>query len=320
MTGLAAPNWLPEGRKGAVCLSLDDVHPARATDDYEAGGDLLDGVLGRLEWLLDRHPQLRATLFVTPDWRERSVVPTRRGRAAIPVLRDVTHLTPPLRRGTLRLDRHPAFCRHLRRHPRYEIAVHGLTHCAPGPRPPHEFAGLSVARARRRLRRSRELFARAAVPATAGFAPPGWVLTESLARALPDTGFTWVAAARDVVTPIAPGALTAMSGPHGLSLFHPQPIAAGRLVHLPVNFQATSPDERALAVLDCGGLLSIKAHAIKDALGHVALDGLDRRYAARLDGLFARLEDTCGDELWWTTMGAVAGRAREAAPPLARPA
>jgi peptidoglycan/xylan/chitin deacetylase (PgdA/CDA1 family) len=311
VTPATSPGWLPDGRSAAVCLSVDDVHPARSTDGYEAGGDLLDGVLGRLEWLLERHPQLRPTLFVTPNWRESSAVPTRRTWARVPVLREHIHLAPRQGRCTMRLDRHPGFCRHLREHPRYEIGVHGLTHCAPGRRPPLEFDRLGAARTRRRLRRARALFRDAEVATADGFAPPGWSLTAALARGLVDAGFTWVAAARDLITPIARGAVTAMSGPNGLSLLDPQPIAGGRLMHIPVNFQATSADDRALEVLRCGGLLSIKAHATGSAMGHVALDAFDRSYAKRLDRLFMRLEDELGDELWWTTMGRVAARARD---------
>jgi hypothetical protein len=83
-------------------------------------------------------------------------------------------------------------------------------------------------------------------------------------------------------------------------------------VHIGANFQATSDEQRALAILDCGGLLSIKAHAIKDALGHIALDGLDDAYCEMLDRLFERLAVRYGDALWWTTMGEVAERAWQA--------
>ena len=311
IVGLMAA-WLPEGYRGAVCLSIDDVTPARSSDDYEMGGDLLDGVLGQLEWLFERHPRLRATLFVTPDWRERSPVPTRRTLAAVPLVRDHVHLTPPRRRASLRIDRHPAFAKHLREHTRYEVAVHGLTHLARGRRPPMEFERSGRRRARRRLARARSLFAAAAIPTVPGSAPPGWALPDAVAQGAADAGLLWVAAARDLRTPICANARTAMSGPHGLSLLHPQPIAGGRLIHLPVNFQATSEDERAYAVVDHGGLLSIKAHAVKDALGHVALDGLDREYARRLDVLFASLEERYGRALWWTTLGAVAERAAPA--------
>ena len=73
-----AARWLPSGKTAAVCFSVDDIHPSTSTDPYEAGGDLGRGALGRLARLLDRHPKLRATLFVTPDWRPLGPHPTRR--------------------------------------------------------------------------------------------------------------------------------------------------------------------------------------------------------------------------------------------------
>jgi len=307
--------WLPAGRTAAICLSVDDVHPGRSSDHYEAGGDMAAGVLGRLARLLERHPQLRATLFVTPEWRERSPVPTRSRLARVPVVRDHVHLTPPLPRGTMRLDRHPAFVEYLRHGP-FEIAVHGLSHLARGSRPPLEFARTSHAGARRRLRRARALFAACGLEASAGFCPPGWELPAELERALAREDFRWVSAARDIHTPIARDARTAMSGPRGLSLLAPQTIAGGRLVHLPVNFQATSDDARADAILACGGLLSIKAHAVKDACGHISLDGLDDAYCDRLDVLFERLRARHGEGLWWTTMDELATHVcRQAATP-----
>ncbi len=35
--------WLPEGKRAAVCFTIDDVHPATSEDHYEAGGDLEKG-------------------------------------------------------------------------------------------------------------------------------------------------------------------------------------------------------------------------------------------------------------------------------------
>jgi peptidoglycan/xylan/chitin deacetylase (PgdA/CDA1 family) len=304
----ACDGWLPPGKVAAVCLSLDDVHPGRSTGDYEAGGDLAAGVLGRLERLLELHQPLRATLFVTPAWRERSPVPTRRRLARLPVGRNVLHLAPRLGRKVMRLGRHPEFGAYLRGRPCFELAVHGLYHVARGARPTDEFAGLGVARARRRLRRARWLFERAGLSVEPGFCPPGWALPPALARALAAEGFRWVSAARDLDTPVDPSARTGVSGLPGALLLAPEWLGARQLVHFPVNFQATSSDARAEGILAAGGLLSVKAHAVKDALGHIALDGLDEAYCARLDRLFGRLRGRYGDALWWTTMGEISAR------------
>src|SRR5206468_3686930 len=122
------PGWLPRGKRAAVCFSIDDVHPGKKTDYYEAGGDLDRGQLGHLSWLLERHPQLRATLFTTADWREISPVPTRKLLAQIPYLRDYFYLAKILRAGAMRLSRHTEFVQYLKQLPRVEIALHGLNH------------------------------------------------------------------------------------------------------------------------------------------------------------------------------------------------
>ena len=123
-----------------------------------------------------------------------------------------------------------------------------------------------------------------------------------------DAGLTFIASARDVTTTVSDGALTGMSGMRGVSLIHPQLVHAGRLVHICSNFQATSPIDRALAIIESGGLLAIKAHIIKNALGHTMLDGLDETYRNYLDLVFTILENRYGDRLSWTSMGAVAAR------------
>ncbi|MGH9247598.1 MAG: DUF2334 domain-containing protein [Acidimicrobiales bacterium] len=301
---------MPEGRKAAVCFTIDDIHPGRSTDAYEAGGDMGAGALGHLEWLLDRHPDLNVTLFATADWRELSPFPTRRLIGRIPVLRDNLYLTRTLRRGTMRLDRHLEFVTYLRSLPRTEIALHGLHHVHRGASVQVEFQDQSAAACAAALREAMGIFAAADLPAPTGMTPPGWQLTTALADAMVTVGLTYVASARDVVTSVSPVATTAMSGRHGVSLIYPELIEAGRLVHLPSNVQATSPIDRALDIADHGGLVSVKAHIVKRAFGHVHLDGLDELYRNYLDLLFGELRRRYGEELWWPTMGEVAHHVR----------
>lgn len=300
-------SWLPDGFDAAVCFSVDDLHPGRSDTHYEAGGELDAGVLGRLAWLAERHPRLRITLLVTPDWRELSPVPTRKRLAALPVAASRLPLAPRLPRGAMRLDRHRAFADYLAKS-KYELAVHGLYHFARGHRPPAEFAQLGFLRARRRLRRARRLFERAGLKVEPGFAPPAWQLPPALQRALAAEGFRWTMSARDLHTPIGAAAQTAGSGLQGADLIRPQRIADGRLVHVPTNIQAPPDEERAHRIVQHGGLVSIKAHAVGKALGYVSLDGLDDRHVARLDRFIAQLEDRYGDRLWWASVGEVARR------------
>ena len=301
-------SWLSPGKTACVCISIDDVHPGRSTDAFEAGGDLGAGALGHVEWLLERHPQLRVTLFVTPDWRETAGRPTRRLLAGIPWVRDRAFLAPVLPSGSMRLDRHPAFVTYLRSLPGVEVALHGYQHVHKGRSIPVEFQEQSEQQCVAMLQAGCEVFSAAGLPVPSGIAPPGWNAPAALIAAAGRVGLTYIASARDVVTPVSPGAVTAMSGICGVPLLQPAPLGGAGVIHIPTNFQATSPPERAYQILDAGGLLAIKAHIIKHSQGHISLDGMDHAYRHYLDMLFRDIENRYGDLVWWASMAEVADR------------
>lgn len=288
-------SWLPPSKRAAVCFSVDDVHAAPAARQ----------ALGHVEWLQERHPQLRVTLFTTPDWRTLDPYPTSRFLARIPLVRDHVFTVAVHPRGTFRLDRHEDFCAFLRQWSGAEIALHGLHHVRTGLRPVLEFEGRGTAQCRVILEEAMSLFARARVPIVRGMTPPGWHAPPPLLRAMHETGLTFVASARDLETPVAEGAVANGSGLRGVPLFRPERIEPG-LLHIPTNFQATSPIERALAVLDAGGLLSIKAHLLVESGAYRALDGLSPEYHEYLHRLFSTIEERYGEAIWWTSMGELA--------------
>lgn len=303
-----AASWLPRHKRAAVVFSVDDVHPAGASAPYEAGGALGRGALGRLERLLEAHPRLRVTLFVTPDWRPISVLPTRKLLGCTPLLRSRAMLAPTWKRSAMRLDRHPDFVAYLRSLPRSEVAAHGLHHAHPGPRVTVEFQRQSRATCAAMLRRARGIFEDAGLPLCPGFQPPGWQAPPNLIAALGEAGFAFLSSARDLDTPVAPEARCAGSGLQGVPMLRPAWLQPGGPLHLPVNFQATSRRERAFEIVEAGGLISIKAHVAKHMLGHVMRDGLDDAYVADLDALFGELEQRYGDALWWTSMDEIHAR------------
>jgi hypothetical protein len=300
--------WLPDGKRAAVCFTIDDVHPGTSKHAYEAGGDLERGALGHVAWLLDRQPQLQVTLFVTADWREISPVPTRKLLQRVPGVRERVMLARIHPRGTLRLDRHPAFVEYLGQLPRTELGLHGLHHVHPGPSLTVEFQDRSESECRDRLEEALRIFEAAGLPRPTGMTPPGWDAPPLLLKAMARLGFHYVASARDIVTPISPEATTRMSGMRDVSLIRPQPVADGALLHIPSNFQATSTLERAREIVQAGGLVAVKGHIVKNAMGHIALDGIDREYCAFLDQLFRALDEEFGDSLWWCSMGELAAR------------
>jgi hypothetical protein len=303
-------HWLPEGKRAAVCFSIDDVHPSSSVDGYDAGGSLGDGALGRVERLLGEHPQLRVTLSVTPEWRPIQLV--RKGvLSRLPVVASrVYHvdLNPP---GHFRVDRFPEFVAYLNGLPRTDVAIHGLHHVHRGSRFAVEFQNQSYEECVAIVHTASTIFALAGLRFVRGFVPPGWQLPPPLKRALDDSGFSFVCSARDIRTEIRRGAKNGMSGLRGVSLLEPE-LIGDSLVHVPTNFQATSDLSRAERIVECNGLLSIKAHIFKEAGGHTMVDGLDDAYADRLSSLLTRLETAYGDSLWWASLDEVAERTRAA--------
>jgi predicted deacetylase len=323
MSLMECQGWLPSGKRAAVCFNVDDIHPATSRDEFDAGGDLGSGALGNVERLLDRHPQLRVTLFVTPDWRLRSLVPTRGWLTRVPLLRERIHWAPLTPRSHFRVDRFPAFVAYLNALPRTECALHGLNHAHPGPRMAAEFQQQSRQECAALLQQARQIFAVAGLRHVPGFAAPAWSTPPALCEALADADFHYLTSARDLDTPISSGARTAGSGLRGAPLLQPVWIrcASGddvthaesgpaRLVHIATNFQATSSIERAHAIIEAGGLLSIKAHIFKSGGGMTMLDGLDADYCEYLGRLWSELERSYGDALWWTSLAEIATRCR----------
>lgn len=306
------PDWLPAGKTAAVCFSIDDVHPASSRDDYETGGDLGAGALGRVENLLRQHQELQVTLFVTPNWRPKGLVRRLSPLTYIPGLREKAiwpTVHPP---DKMRLDRHPEFVAYLNRMPRIEVAMHGLHHLHAGPRFAVEFQEQSRDECADMLRTGVGIFDAAGLQHSGGFQPPAWNMPDALAAALGDLQFSYVSSGRDLHTPVTSGALTDMSGLRGVSLIYPQHLPADDLLHFSANFQASSTPQRAFDIIDCGGLLSIKAHIFKSGGGHTMIDGMDDLYCNYLDLLFSTLEQRYGDSLWWTSMGEISKRLRTA--------
>ena len=304
-------NWLPPGKTAAVVFTIDDIHPGTSRDAYEAGGDLAEGQLRFVLRLLAEHPQLRATLFATADWRATQPSLSRPLLMRIPFLREIWCDLNTLPQGTMQLDKFPDFVDFLKNLPRVEIGLHGLSHTRRG-HPSHvEYLTASEPECQQSLASIVEIFQRAGLPFVPGMTPPGWHLSPALANAMKQAGLTFVGSSRDLNTPIGADARSQMSGITGVSLLEPEWVHGG-LLNFTTNYQATSSLARAEAIIGHGGLLAIKAHIVKRAGTYVAIDGLDERYCDQLHALFARLE-ALGNALWWTTMGEIAANCVAAA-------
>jgi len=306
------PQWLPRGKTAAICFSIDDVHPSTSQDAYEAGGDLAAGALGRLAQLQRRHPLLKATLGVTPDWRLDSLVPDAGLLRRLPWIGRRVPWTRQHPAGHFRLDRHPRLVAYLNSLERCEVVLHGLSHAHTGPHWAVEFQDQSEEECGAILERALEIFHAAKVRFVRGFVPPAWNAPAALIAALARLQFEFLLSARDIRTEISADAVTAMSGLRHVSLIYPEVVARHGLVHVSCNFQATSSFERAVRILELGGLLHVKAHIFKAGGGHRMLDGLDELYCNYLDLLFTHLDRHFGSGLWWASVSEVAARLRGA--------
>jgi hypothetical protein len=303
-TRLGPIQWYRPGKAAAVVLSVDDVFPGTSQSAYDSGGDLENGGLGRLLWLLERHRQLQLTLFVTPDWRRISAVADRFWRH-LPWLESRLYLARVLPKGTMDLRNHPEFVAFLNAMPRTEIAVHGLHHINRGHSISVEFRNKDRGACAAVLSEAMRIFEESGLNYVRGLQPPGWDCELALQEACRDVGFGWVASARDIATPVSKNARTAMSGLRGVSMLYPERIAPN-LLHISTNFQATSVPDRAFEILDAGGVLSIKAHISKHVPGHSHLDGVDDLYVNYLDCLFDSIEQRYGEAIDWTTLDQLA--------------
>lgn len=302
MKGLSYPG----GKHAIVVISFDDVFPAYSVDGYYTSRNLEDSYLGHLSTLLKKHPKLLVTLFTVPDWREKNPFPSRWWLSRIPVLNKHCYLSPTWSESTLSLERHPEFCNYLRSLPRVEIAIHGLHHVSKGQPIFQEFHNLGVNECLRRLKRAEAIFELAGLPYVKGFAPPGWDVSPELLQALNTQKYEYLASARDLETEITPDAVSNGSGIHGLPLLYPARFPNTDIIHVPTNWSITSTYERADRILELGGVLSIKGHAVKQGFGFTSVDGFDEAYLDYLDKLFTYIEIKWGEALWWTTMGDLA--------------
>jgi Uncharacterized protein conserved in bacteria (DUF2334) len=297
-------NWLPINKKAAICFTIDDLHPAKLVEHgYDAGGDLNNGVFGKVNWLLERHPKLKVTLFTTADWREISPFPTRKLLAKIPWIRDWFYLAKIQPKGTFQLDKFNDFSNFYSNHNQVEMALHGLHHCHKGIKIPVEFQKQSYQKCNAMISQMLQIFDNSRIKYVKGFTPPAWNASKNLLDALINNKVDFLASARDIISPISKDAINKMSGYPDISILYPEYINDKKMVHFPSNFQATNAYDRAFEIIENNGLLSIKAHVIKNAFGHISLDGVDDTYMQYLDKLLTEIETKYGDQIWWTTMG-----------------
>ncbi|WP_162126244.1 DUF2334 domain-containing protein [Flavobacterium phycosphaerae] len=246
------------------------------------------------------------TLFTTADWRETHAFPTRKLLAKIPKVRDQFYLAKRLKKGTMSLENHPDFVVFLNGMKQTELAYHGLYHIHKGLKIPVEFQNQTREEFEKIITEMERIFDASKINYVKGICPPGWNAPEALLDTLVAHHFDYVASSRDVLTAVSKEAKCNMSGIKGVPLLYPTLLKENKIVHIPSNFQVNSTLDRAEEIIANEGLISIKAHIIKQVGSYTALDGVDDLYMNYLDVLLTLLEQKHGEDLWWTSMGEIA--------------
>ncbi len=174
-------------------LSIDDVHPESSAFISDCGGDKEQGKFRFLLDLLEEFPNMKITLFVTPDWTDK---PNDYGLKRL--IKKVLKLkyTNKWEDSPFRLDKHPEWCNWLGSYVDkgvFELGIHGYNHHnINGVAVNHsmEFIGLSYSECVRRVRLSEEIFRNAGLRFSKVFRPPGWGTTYDLLKALRKLGYS----------------------------------------------------------------------------------------------------------------------------------
>ncbi|MFH1285259.1 MAG: DUF2334 domain-containing protein [Candidatus Micrarchaeota archaeon] len=275
----------PKNCKAALNINVDDVHPESASDIADCSGEQDEGVFRFLTLLGDEFPELKMTLFVTPEWRYKKFAGRWRRKLDF-VFGSKYELWDETK---FRLDLHPEWCSWLRektRKGKFEIAVHGLNHYSPRYPYSAEFQGASYEESNAKLEKAEAIFADAKLPFVRGFRTPGWGVSSGLLQALKEREYEFVSCypnARE---------LSAVEG----------------IVHVPQNWDATHLVAEARNIVKSGGLLSIKAHITKKYGSDRIANGLDEVSYAKIRKL---LQDVYSWDVWFASMKEIAEFAKK---------
>lgn len=239
-----------------IVLGLDDIHPEKAADGTDCGGDMDGGVLGKLFGLMEEFRSLRATLFVTPDWMYLPQPDWRRGLSKFLGINLESKSWPE---GRFRLDNFPEWCSWLdsKMHEgSVSLALHGLHHFQNMYSYSAEFACLSEEEAAGRIKLAEMIVGRSRLVFTKVFRPPGWGSNQALMKVLKHAGYA-IAGSSGVHDRVSSGVCSS-GGIRGTNLLRPQ--VADGVMNVPANCSILAGKERVDELIAAGGHVVLHGH------------------------------------------------------------
>jgi peptidoglycan/xylan/chitin deacetylase (PgdA/CDA1 family) len=315
----------PHGNQAAFTITVDDVHPEGSSDEegIDYGGDMDQGNFRFLNTLIERRPYLKITLFVIADSVAR---PDYVGWKVLsrldPIVSRLARVSPRLVRSTrammsrqrsyeqsryrLDLEEHGKWRDWLASKVRtgnFEVVPHGLNHHnARHENSSMEFVGLSLEESMRRLLEMEQIFESASIPYTRGFRPPGWGTSQELLESLQKLRYVFLAGSADFKTDIRSSSTAAGVGLKSVQLAFPSKYAPYSFVTFCANCNTSAP-ERAIGVIEAGGLALFQTHIAKTVFG---LEAVSRKFINVVSRLLDLFEREYAGRIWFASLGEIA--------------
>lgn len=258
---------------GKIVFGIDDVCPQKAGDaGKDFGGDLEEGVLGKLIDFAKEFPKIKYTLFITPNYVFRAQIRyfslVQKTAKKFFGLKFASGLARHWQGEPFRLDKHPEFCKFLKNYSRkglFSLELHGFNHFHAFLHHPQEFYDLKLNECNERIQKSIDLFKKAGFQKPLVFAPPGWFIGGNLLEALKANGFKFVAGSIDNSASIEKNSFSKGSGLQGVSAYKPQKV--NDLVNIPRNFDLRfGTKDKAMQLMQLNGILGIQAHTAEEGI------------------------------------------------------
>jgi peptidoglycan/xylan/chitin deacetylase (PgdA/CDA1 family) len=317
-------HW-PCGKRAAFSLGVDDIHPEGSADEegIDYGGDMDQGNFSYLNTLIERRPYLRVTLFVVADWVARPDYLGWKTLASLdPIVSLMARISPRLARSTRAVLRRPReyaqgnFRLDVDEHKKwrdwlaskiatgnFEVVPHGLRHHNPKhENSSMEFVGLSSEESVNRLLEMEQVLARAKIPYVRGFRPPGWGVSQELLKSLEKLGYIFLAGSADFRTEILPGSAAAGAGLKGVPIVFPSEHAPYSFLTFCANCN-TSLHQRAIEIVEAGGLALFQTHIAKTVFG---LEAVSQKFVDVLSRLLDLFEQRYLGQIWFASLGEIA--------------
>ena len=255
-----------------IAFGIDDIHPESEADGCDCSGNMENGVFRYILRLVDEFPELKITLFITPNWIYK---PQPKVSKALSKFFKINAPTMKWEDDKFKLNRYNDWCNWLRnlvKTGNFEVAVHGLHHFQPQYPYSAEFKNLDYENSINRIAMAEEILYRARIPFVKVFRPPGWGMSDGLLQALKEERYVLAASSGTQVD--LNKETVCNSGISGVSLLKPEKY--NDLMNIPANLDISHGEkDRAAKLIKLDGHVILHGHIAYVYHGEANPNGID---------------------------------------------